>query len=230
MQHVKAAYERIEVIHGIDVEIASGTVTALLGPNGAGKSTTLTVAGGRMRPTSGTVLINGVDVAGSSYDALARAGLCSIPEGRAVFPNLTVLENIRMWTFRGRIRRSEVEERAFSSFPVLASRRKQLAGTLSGGEQQMLAMSRALSTDPAILLLDEISMGLAPIVVAGLYEHVAQIAESGTSILIVEQFANTVLAVASHVLVMAQGRIVHSGPPTDVREALAEIYLRSRSS
>ena len=94
----------------------------------------------------------------------------------------------------------------------------------------MLAMSRALSTDPAILLLDEISMGLAPIVVAGLYEHVALIAESGTSILIVEQFANTVLAVASHVLVMAQGRIVHSGPPTDVREALAEIYLRSRSS
>jgi branched-chain amino acid transport system ATP-binding protein len=230
MQHMKAAYGRIEVVHGIDVEIGSGTVTALLGPNGAGKSTTLTVASGRMRPTSGTVLINGIDCAGTSNDALARAGLCSIPEGRAVFPNLTVLENIRMWTFRGGIRRSEVEERSFRSFPVLANRRKQLAGTLSGGEQQMLAMSRALSTDPSILLLDEISMGLAPIVVSGLYEHVAQIAASGTSILIVEQFANTVLAVANHVLVMAQGRIVHSGPPTDVREALAEIYLRSRSS
>jgi branched-chain amino acid transport system ATP-binding protein len=227
---VRAAYDRIEVIRDVNFEIAPGSVTALLGPNGAGKSTTLAVASGRLRPTGGKVLINGVDVGGRPYDAWVRSGLCSVPEGRSIFPNLSVSENIRMWTYRGGVKRSEIEERVYSRFPVLASRRKQQAGTLSGGEQQMLAMSRALSTEPSILLLDEISMGLAPIIVAELYEHVVRASSGGTTILIVEQFANAVLAVADHALVMSQGTIVYSGPPAEVRDRLAEIYLHTRQS
>jgi branched-chain amino acid transport system ATP-binding protein len=230
LQDVRAAYDRIEVIRHVNFEIAPGSVTALLGPNGAGKSTTLAVASGRLRPTGGKVLINGSDIGGRPYDALVRSGLCSIPEGRSIFPNLSVAENVRMWTFRGGVKRSEIEERVYGRFPVLASRRKQQAGTLSGGEQQMLAMSRALSTEPSILLLDEISMGLAPIIVAELYEHVARVSAGGTTILIVEQFANAVLAVADHALVMSQGTIVYSGSPAEVRDRLAEIYLRARNS
>jgi branched-chain amino acid transport system ATP-binding protein len=230
LHDVRAAYDRIEVIRDVSFEIAPGSVTALLGPNGAGKSTTLAVASGRLRPTTGKVLVNGTDIAGRSYDALVRSGLCSVPEGRSIFPNLSVAENIRMWTFSGGVKRSEIEERVYSRFPVLAGRRRQQAGTLSGGEQQMLAMSRALSTEPSILLLDEISMGLAPIIVAELYEHVARVSSGGTTILIVEQFANAVLAVADQALVMSQGTIVHSGSPADVRDRLADIYLHTRSS
>jgi branched-chain amino acid transport system ATP-binding protein len=230
MQGVRAAYDRIEVIRDVNFEMAPCSVTALLGPNGAGKSTTLAVASGRLRPTGGKVLINGTDIGGQPYDALVRKGVCSVPEGRSIFPNLSVSENVRMWTFRGGLKRSEIEERVYSRFPVLASRRKQQAGTLSGGEQQMLAMSRALSTEPSILLLDEISMGLAPIIVAELYEHVVRVSSGGTTILIVEQFANAVLAVADHALVMSQGTIVYSGSPTDVRERLADIYLHARHS
>jgi branched-chain amino acid transport system ATP-binding protein len=228
LRDVRAAYDRIEVIRGVNFEIPRGSVTALLGPNGAGKSTTLAVASGRLRPTGGEVLIDGTDIGGRSYDALVRSGLCSVPEGRSIFPNLSVAENVRMWTYCGGLKRSEIEERVYSRFPVLASRRRQQAGTLSGGEQQMLAMSRALSTEPSILLLDEISMGLAPLIVTELYEHVARVSSDGTTILIVEQFANAVLAVADQALVMAQGTIVYSGLPTDVRDRLADIYLRSR--
>ena len=227
LREVRAAYDRIEVIRDVNFEMAPGSVTALLGPNGAGKSTTLAVASGRLRPTGGKVLINGTEIGGRSYDALVRSGLCSVPEGRSIFPNLSVAENIRMWTFCGGVKRSDIEERVYSRFPVLAARRKQQAGTLSGGEQQMLAMSRALSTEPSILLLDEISMGLAPIIVAELYEHVARVSSDGTTILIVEQFANAVLAVANHALVMSQGTIVYSGSPADVRDRLADLYLHA---
>ena len=217
-------------VNGLNLEVAAGGICAFLGPNGAGKSTTLAVSSGRLRPTAGKVLVNGTDIVGRSYDALVRSGLCSVPEGRSIFPNLSVAENIRMWTFSGGVKRSEIEERVYSRFPVLAGRRRQQAGTLSGGEQQMLAMSRALSTEPSILLLDEISMGLAPIIVAELYEHVARVSSGGTTILIVEQFANAVLAVADQALVMSQGTIVYSGSPADVRDRLADIYLHTRSS
>src|SRR5262249_19767744 len=151
-------------------------VFALLGPNGAGKSTILRVVSGRMRPVAGHVLMDGQDVTGTAPEKLARRGVCSVPEGRGVFPTLTVAENLRMWTFRDGVRQSEVEEAVYSRFPQLAQRRSQMAATLSGGEQQMLAMSRALSTKPKLLLLDEISIGLAPRVVAALYELVAEIA------------------------------------------------------
>jgi branched-chain amino acid transport system ATP-binding protein len=227
LQSVHAAYERVEVLRGIDLTVAPGQVFALLGPNGAGKSTTLRIISGRMKPRSGKVLVDGRDVTGRAPEKLAREGVCSVPEGRGVFPSLTVAENLRMWTFRGGVRRSEVEERAYERFPRLADRRKQLAGTLSGGEQQMLAMSRALSTKPKLLLLDEISMGLAPLIVAELYEIVGQIAKEGFAILLVEQFANTALAVAERAAVMVQGRIEMEGTPEEIGAAAGAIYLAS---
>ena len=226
LRGISAAYERVEVVHDVDLVVPRGQVFALLGPNGAGKSTTLRVASGRLRPTRGSVHIAGEDVTGTSPERLARKGVCSIPEGRGIFPNLTVAENLRMWTYRGGLRRSEVEEAAYQRFPRLQERRRQTAATLSGGEQQMLAMSRALSTNPTLLLLDEISMGLAPLIVADLYEVVAQIAAEGFAILLVEQFAETALRVADNAAVMAQGRIEFHGTPDEVASAVGDIYLR----
>ena len=173
LRGIKAAYGRIEVVHGVDLVVPAGKVLAILGPNGAGKSTTLKVACGLMAPTAGDLFVAGRRVNGARPDELARAGLCLVPEGKGIFPNLTVRENLRMCTFTGRSLH-EIEEIAFARFPRLAERRSQLAGTLSGGEQQMLAMTRGLATDPALLLLDELSMGLAPIIIEELYEVVAQ--------------------------------------------------------
>lgn len=229
VDRVHAAYERVEVLRGVDLTVSPGQVFALLGPNGAGKTTTLRVVSGRMRPVAGQVLVDGQDITGTAPEKLARRGVCSVPEGRGIFPNLTVAENLRMWTFRGGLRRSEVEEAAYSRFPQLADRRNQMAATLSGGEQQMLAMSRALSTKPKLLLLDEISMGLAPLVVAQLYELVAQIATEGFAIVVVEQFAQTALSVAGRAAVMVKGRIEMEGSPEEVAKAAGALYLRSKS-
>jgi branched-chain amino acid transport system ATP-binding protein len=221
---VRAAYGRIEVLHGVDLTVPAGSVVALLGPNGAGKTTTLKAASGQVVPTSGCVHVAGRHVNGASPDALARLGVCTIPEGRGIFPNLTVRENLRMVTFAG-IGQAEVEELAFGRFPRLAERRDQLAGTMSGGEQQMLAMARGLAVDPSLLLLDELSMGLAPRIVRELYEIVVQIARSGVSILVVEQFARTVLGVADYAAIMLQGRVTAVGEPADIAPELEAAYL-----
>jgi branched-chain amino acid transport system ATP-binding protein len=222
---IKAGYGEIEILHGVDIVVARGTVFALLGANGAGKSTTLKVASGRLRPSAGTVRFAGQDVTRWHPERLTRAGLCTIPEGRGVFPNLTVVENLQMWTYRGGLRRREIEERAYAKFPILSQRRKQVAGTLSGGEQQMLAMSRALSTEPKLLLLDEISMGLAPLIVAELYAIVANLAADGLTILVVEQSARTALDVADRAAVMANGRIALAGTPDVIADSVLDIYL-----
>jgi branched-chain amino acid transport system ATP-binding protein len=221
---VKAAYGSIDVLHGVNITIAPGTVYALLGPNGAGKSTTLKVASGRLNPTGGEVRYLGERINGRASDRLARDGLCTIPEGRGIFPNLTVLENLRTMTYSG-VSLSTVEDRAYTRFPRLKERRKQMAGTLSGGEQQMLAIACAIGTDPKVLLLDELSMGLAPLVVSELYDVVKRIAAEDVSILIVEQFAHEVLDVADIAAIILHGRIQFEGSPSDVAEALQDAYL-----
>ncbi len=220
-----AGYGRIEVLRGVDLHVPQGKVTALLGPNGAGKTTTLRAIGGALSPTSGCVHLDGVHVNGASPSALARAGLCHIPEGRAVFPNLTVTENLRMTVYGGDRSLSDVLESAFTRFPRLAERRDQLAGTMSGGEQQMLAMARSLTGSPGLLLLDEISMGLAPMIVRELYDLVAQLAADGITILVVEQFARIALSVADFAAVMSGGVITTVGQPADVADAVEDAYF-----
>jgi branched-chain amino acid transport system ATP-binding protein len=221
---LRAGYGIIDVLHGVDLRLMPGQVFALLGPNGAGKSTTLAVASGQITPSAGSLMFDGREVNGVRSDTLARAGVCLVPEGRGIFPNLTVTENLRMMTYAGPSFK-EVQERAFSQFPRLKERRKQIAGTMSGGEQQMLAMARALATDPAVLLLDELSMGLAPIIVADLYERVGELAATGISILVVEQFAQAVLGVADTAAIMLHGKVDRIGPPDQIAEELAETYL-----
>ncbi len=222
---IVAGYGRIEVLHGVSLRVPAGTVFALLGPNGAGKTTTMKIASGHMKSTSGCVHVAGTHVNRIAPENLARAGVCRIPEGRGVFPNLTVAENLRMFTYASSLSTEEVQDTAYARFPRLGERRDQLAGTMSGGEQQMLAMSRSLVTNPGVLLLDEISMGLAPKIVSELYDVVAQLAQEGISILLVEQFAKTALAVSDYAAVMTGGRIAMVGQPADVADFVNEAYL-----
>ena len=224
LRAIRAAYDRIDVLFGVDLVVGQGSVVALLGPNGAGKTTLLKVACGLMPATAGDVLFCGKRVNGVRPDELARRGVAMVPEGRGIFPNLTVRDNLRMMTYTG-TPLAEIEAVAFDRFPRLKERVRQVAGTMSGGEQQMLAMARGLATDPAVLILDELSMGLAPIIVEELYEIVATVARSGVSILVVEQFASTVLGVADHAAIMVHGRIVRDGAPADLEQELSSAYL-----
>jgi branched-chain amino acid transport system ATP-binding protein len=226
---VTAGYGPIKVLHDVSLSLHQGEVLALLGPNGGGKSTLLQVCCGLVPMTTGQLRIGGRGVHQASPDALARAGVCTIPEGRGVFPNLTVRENLLMVTHTG-VSLADIEERAYARFPQLARRRHQLAGTMSGGEQQMLAMTRALSTQPAVLLLDELSMGLAPIVVGHLYEIVAQVADEGVSVLVVEQFARLVLGIADRAAIMLNGRITRVAAPDEIALELSAAYLGGKAS
>jgi branched-chain amino acid transport system ATP-binding protein len=221
---VHAAYGRIEVLRGVDLRVPKGAVMALLGPNGAGKSTLVKVISGQKKATSGDIHLGGVHVQGAAPEELARLGLCTVPEGRSVFPNLTVEENLTLMSYAG-VPAAAVLDTAYSYFPRLHQRRTQLAGTMSGGEQQMLAMSRALASDPALLLLDELSMGLAPLIVDELYETVAQIARSGVSILCIEQFARTALRVSDYAAVMSGGRVVATGEPAEILTTMSDVIL-----
>jgi branched-chain amino acid transport system ATP-binding protein len=221
---LEARYGDNPVLHDVSLSADDGDLVAILGANGAGKTTLLRVISGLMPLTAGDIHLGGMHVSGASPDQLNRAGLTMVPEGRGVFPNLTVEENLWLSSFSGQ-QVEKILTDAYGRFPRLKERRRQLAGSLSGGEQQMLSLARALASDPALLLLDELSMGLAPLIVESLYDTVAEIAEKGVSILVVEQFAKSALRVADYAAVMQGGRIVDSGEPAEVEGKLNELYF-----
>jgi branched-chain amino acid transport system ATP-binding protein len=222
---VRAGYDGIEVLHGIQLFAGPGDVCALLGPNGAGKSTTLRVISGRLGIDAGLLVVDGEAVRKARPERLAGKGMCCIPEGRGVFPNLTVEEHLMLWAGRRRSERRDLMEVVDGRFPVLGTRRSQLAGSLSGGERQMLALSRAMLPGVRALVCDELSMGLAPKVVEELYGFVAGLARSGVTVILVEQFAEMALGVATRASVLVGGSIRLAGRPDEVRAGLHDAYL-----
>jgi branched-chain amino acid transport system ATP-binding protein len=214
LQGITAGYGDNVVLRDVSLTVPAGRVIALLGANGAGKTTTLSVASGLVRPRSGRVLFDGVDVVGVSPDRLANLGLCHVTESDAIFPALTVHDNLRMFAVPGR--EDEAIERAISAFPKLGQRLQQIAGTMSGGEQRMLALARVYGRSPSVVLLDEISLGLAPIVVDEIFDFLARLAAEGASLLVVEQYVSRVLAIADLVYVMARGRIELASEPFEL--------------
>ncbi|GAA0619801.1 ABC transporter ATP-binding protein [Sporichthya brevicatena] len=221
---VTAGYGESTVLRGVSLEVPDGTVAALLGPNGAGKTTLMRVAAGLIRPRSGRLSLGGADITRSSPNQRVKRGLCHIPEGRGVFPSLTVRENLSLQSAPGQ--QAQSIERAVSAFPRLGERLPQLAGTMSGGEQQMLALARAYIQNPRVVLLDEVSLGLAPKVVDEIFEFLAKLRDGGAALVLVEQYVNRALALADQVYLLNRGEIVFSGSPDQVDEAtLFEQYV-----
>jgi branched-chain amino acid transport system ATP-binding protein len=227
LERVEARYGPIKALHGVSLAVGEGEVVALLGANGAGKTTTLRAVSGTVRRT-GRISLAGRALERRSPEAVARAGIAHVPEGRGTFGELTVRENLRLgaWTRRGRPRGEE--ERVLAHFPALADRVGQPAGTLSGGEQQMLALARALMARPRLLMLDEPSLGLAPLVVASIFAILRRLnEEEGLAILLVEQNATLALEAASSAYVLEVGRVALVGPAADLRadESVRRSYL-----
>ncbi|GAA1019489.1 ABC transporter ATP-binding protein [Acrocarpospora pleiomorpha] len=215
-----AAHGVVEAVRDVDVQVPQGALVALVGANGAGKTTTLNSIAGLHKPSSGRVLVGGRDVTGWPCHRLVRAGVALVAEGRRVAPSLTVLENLELASYAKRRDKADFQQqigRVYDLFPVLAERRGQYAGLLSGGEQQMLAVGRALMTRPDVLVLDEPSMGLAPSIVDVLFTTISTLHETGSTILLVEQNAELALAVSDYVYVMHRGRIVAEGEPDELR-------------
>jgi len=212
---LRAAYGRIEVVHGISFEARTGEVTCLIGPNGAGKSTTLWALAGILRPTGGRLQIGDRDITGLAPHEVVRCGLSLVPENRLVFPNLSVLENLHMGAYQrlhsDKAGVAEDIDRMLEYFPRLRERARQEGGTMSGGEQQMLAVARALMARPQMLMLDEPSLGLAPMVVAEIFEIIGTLHETGVSILLVEQNVQWALSVAHRVVVLDLGKVAFDG-------------------
>ena len=207
------------VVKDVSVEIAAGQVTALLGPNGAGKSTLVLAVGGVLRPKAGAVLMDGTDMTGRRPERIRQAGVAIVPEGRRLLPDLTVADNLRVASYAlTREQAQSGRDRVLELFPQLARRLTATARTLSGGEQQMVVLAQALIGQPRYLLIDELSLGLAPVVVSRLIPVIATVAESGTGVLLIEQFATVALGLAHHAHIMEGGRIRFSGLASELRD------------
>ncbi|MBP7254468.1 MAG: ABC transporter ATP-binding protein [Negativicutes bacterium] len=225
LDKINVYYGAIHAIKDISIEVNEGEIVTLIGANGAGKSTTLRTISGLLKPKTGTVKFEGQDIAGLPAQGIVSLGISQVPEGRRVFANMTVMENLELGAYL-RSDKKEIKEdlkSVFERFPRLAERRGQLSGTLSGGEQQMLAMGRALMSRPRLLLLDEPSMGLAPLLVKEIFSIIKEINASGTTVLLVEQNANMALSIAHKAYVIETGRIILSG---DAKELAASEEVR----
>ncbi|HEU6455800.1 MAG TPA: ABC transporter ATP-binding protein [Roseateles sp.] len=233
IKNLHAGYGKVEVLHGISLEVAKGQVVTLIGSNGAGKTTTMRAVSGMIAPTAGEITLNGRRIDGLESYHIARQGLAHSPEGRRVFATMTVTDNLRLGAFpryTGARPKGDVEadlDKAMELFPRLKERRMQLAGTLSGGEQQMLAMARAIMLNPEVVLLDEPSMGLAPILVDEVFRIIESLKGRGVTMLLVEQFAAAALKVADYGYVLENGRIAVHGPAEKLRDdpAVQAAYL-----
>ncbi|MBS1107407.1 MAG: livF 2 [Deltaproteobacteria bacterium] len=209
-------YGAIHALRGVSFEVKAGEIVTLIGSNGAGKSTLLRAISGLVRPSSGRILLRGADVTRFAPEAIVALGCSHVPEGRRIFANLTVLENLQMGAWAKRGREAQGLERAFALFPRLRERLTQAGGTLSGGEQQMLAIGRALMAEPAVLLLDEPSLGLAPLLVRQIFSIVREINAQGTTVVLVEQNAHQALGIASRAYVLETGALAISGLASDL--------------
>ncbi|MCZ7661406.1 MAG: ABC transporter ATP-binding protein [Xanthobacteraceae bacterium] len=226
------AYGKIEALKGVSLRVESGRITCLLGPNGAGKTTLMMTIAGILQPRRGTVRLDGQELTGLTPARIVAQGVALVPENRLVFPQMSVHENLLAGAYqrRGRGEIASDVERMYARFPRLQERRAQLAGTLSGGEQQMLAVARALMSRPRVLLMDEPSLGLAPLVVAEIFRIVGELNRDGTTIFLVEQNAHMALQVAHHFYLMEQGRVTFSGTPGELAEdeVVQRAYLGAR--
>jgi branched-chain amino acid transport system ATP-binding protein len=223
LRSITAGYGSTIVLHEVDLAVAPRSVVALLGPNGAGKSTLLRVAAGQLQTRSGTVSIGGADLTRARPVRRARAGLCLIPEGRGVFADLTVRENLRLMTPPWR--RVGADD-VLDVFPALRAKLDQRTGALSGGQQQMVALGRAWLADPSVVLLDEVSMGLAPLVVDEIFAALGELRTTGSAIVLVEQYVDRALTMADHVVLLSRGTVAFAGPAADIdRDALQRNYL-----
>jgi len=225
---LRGGYGRIEVLRGVDLQVARGEMVALLGSNGAGKTTFNHTLCGLVKPWSGSVRFNGAELGGAHYREVVRAGLIQVPEGRKIFPNLSVKENLELGSFtRARARRAQNLEKVFGIFPRLKERTAQLAGTMSGGEQQMLAIGRGLMAEPELLILDEPSLGLSPLLVEEMFSLIGRLRGEGLAILLVEQNVGQALEMADRAYVIENGSMRFSGRPDELlgSDALRRAYL-----
>jgi branched-chain amino acid transport system ATP-binding protein len=216
LRRISASYDGHPVLRDVDLVVPAHSVVALLGPNGAGKTTLLRVASGLLRPDEGQILLDGLDVTGFAADRLAKSGVCHVPEGRGVFGALSVRDNLRLQAKPGADRHAIVV--AAEAFPRLGERLGQLAGTLSGGEQQMLAIARTYVANARLALLDEVSIGLAPLIVDEIFASLHSLARAGTAMLVVEQYVGKALEFADYVYILNKGRIQFVGEPDEVGE------------
>ena len=229
VKDLEVYYGAIHAVKGISLRVEDGQIVTLIGSNGAGKSTTLHTISGLIKPRSGNILFDGTDITGTPAHKIVASGLVQVPEGRHVFANMSVMENLDMGAYLRKDKDGieKDKKKVFELFPRLFERKNQLSGTLSGGEQQMLAMGRTLMERPRVLLLDEPSMGLAPLLVKEIFSIIKTINEEGTTVLLVEQNANMALSIADYAYVLETGRITLSGPAADLSasEAVRKAYL-----